>query len=466
VRRVVAIGPVGFGALLALASLSIAAESSSTAASTSAAPTTVTFARDVAPIFQEKCQECHHVGSMAPMSLVTYEETRPWAKAIRQRVILRQMPPWHIDPSVGVQKFKNDMSLSTEQINTIVRWVDSGAPLGDPKDMPAAKEWPAPNEWKAAKELGQPDLVIKADPYTMPAHHQDVWWRPTSAVPITEPRWVRAVEVRPTTAGARKITHHAVAYLVQDDPDSAAPGASNDLGGRGYLMEWAIGKGYDLYRPDTGKLLMPGAQISWDLHIHAVGEEIRDDVEVGIWLYPKGQEPKYRTYLTGFQALRGFESSTGSHDRAGRNIDIPPNSVVATDNYTVLKHAAILENIQPHMHLRGKAMSVEAILPDGTVQTISYVDHFNFNWMINYIYADDAAPVLPKGTTIHVTAWYDNTHANPNNPDPDQWVGFGDRTVDEMGHAWMNVTYISDEDYNAWAAKHHPKLEANASSRP
>jgi hypothetical protein len=121
----------------------------------------------------------------------------------------------------------------------------------------------------------------------------------------------------------------------------------------------------------------------------------------------------------------------------------------------VLKQAAMLENFQPHMHLRGKAMAVEAILPDGSIQPVSYVGQFNFNWMTNYIYADDAAPVFPKGTMIHVTAWYDNTSANRNNPDPDQWVGFGDRTVDEMGHAWMNVTYISDEDYNAWAVKHN-----------
>lgn len=450
---------VGVTASLALAGAGIAAELSGSAP----APT---FSRDVAPILQERCQECHHVGSMAPMSLVTYEETRPWAKSIRQRVILRQMPPWHIDPSVGVQKFKNDMSLTAGEIATIVRWVDAGAPSGDPKDMPTPREWPAPNEWKAAKELGQPDLVIASKPYTMPAHHQDVWWRSVSDIPVTESRWVRAVEMRPTTLAARRITHHAVAYLVQDDPETATPGAPADMGARGWLMEWAIGKGYDLYRPNTGKLLLPGSQISWDVHIHAVGEEIQDQVEIGIWLYPKGQEPKYRTYLSEFQALRGFDSSSGSHVRVGRNIDIPPNSIVATDNYTVLKHAAIFENFQPHMHLRGKAMQVEAILPDGTVQTISYVDHFNFNWMINYIYADDAAPVLPKGTTIHVTAWYDNTSANPNNPDPDQWVGFGDRTVDEMGHAWMNVTYISDEDYNAWAAKHRAKLEADASPRP
>ena len=124
---------------------------------------TVTFAKDVAPILQQKCQECHRAGSMAPMSLVTYEETRPWAKAIRERVITRQMPPWHIDPTVGVQKFKNDMSLSQDQIDTIVKWVDDGAPLGDRKDMPAPRQWPNADEWKATKELGPPDIIIKSE---------------------------------------------------------------------------------------------------------------------------------------------------------------------------------------------------------------------------------------------------------------------------------------------------------------
>jgi hypothetical protein len=418
----------------------------------------VTFTKDVAPILQARCQECHRKGSMAPMSLVTYDETRPWAKSIRQRVITRQMPPWHIDKAVGVQKFKNDISLTDEQIDTIVRWVDAGSPQGDLKDMPAPRQWPADNEWKAAAELGQPDLIVKSEPYTMAAHHQDVWWRPVSDIPLTEPRWVRAVEMRPGTAAGRRITHHAVAYLAQDDPAGFGPGGDPGLRGRALLMEWAIGKGYDLYRPDSGKLLLPGAQISWDVHIHAVGEEIRDSVELGIWLYPKGQEPKYRTYLTAFQALRGFKDSTAAQNRLGKNMDISPNSIGQTDNYTVLQKPAILENFQPHMHLRGKAMQVEAILPDGSVQTIIYVGSFNFNWMTNYIYADDASPVLPKGSIIHVTAWYDNTTANPFNPDPDQWVGYGDRTVDEMGHAWMNVTYISDEDYNAWAAKHKVKL--------
>jgi hypothetical protein len=433
---------LAFGALVALPAC---------AAEGAAQPT---FAKDVAPILQEKCQECHHKGSMAPMSLVTYEETRPWAKAIRERVITHQMPPWHIDPTVGVKKFKNDMSLSQGQIDTIAGWVDAGAPLGNAKDMPAAKVWPAADEWKAAKELGQPDLVIKSEPYTMAAHHQDVWWRPLADIPITEARWVKAVEIRPSTLAARKTTHHAVAYLAQDDPDSILPGTTAELRGRAMLMEWAIGKGYDLYRPNTGKLLMPGSKISWDIHIHAVGEQIEDQVDLGIWLYPKGQEPKYRTYLTPFQAVKGSDRD--------RLVDINPNTIAEFQNYTVLPRPAILENFQPHMHLRGKAMEVEAILPDGSTQVVSYVGKFNFNWMTNYIYDDDAAPVLPKGTIIKVTAWYDNTRANPNNPNPDQWVGFGDRTVDEMGHAWMNVTYISDEDYNEWAAHHGKKQISDA----
>ena len=184
---------------------------------TSAQP--VTFSKDIAPILQEKCQTCHREGSMAPMSLVTYQETRPWAKAMRQRVITRQMPPWHLDKTVGVQKFKNDISLSDDQIATIVRWADTGAAEGNPRDLPPPKQWPKDNEWQATKELGEPDLIIPAEPYTMPAHHQDVWWRPEAKIPLSEPRWVRAVEVRPAAPGARKIVHHAVAYLVQDDAD-------------------------------------------------------------------------------------------------------------------------------------------------------------------------------------------------------------------------------------------------------
>jgi hypothetical protein len=412
----------------------------------------VTFTKDVAPILQEKCQDCHRKGSMAPMSLVTYQETRPWAKAIRERVITRNMPPWHIDKTVGIQHFQNDISLSDAQIATIVRWVDAGAPMGDAKDMPAAKEWPNYDGWQLAKQFGQPDIVLKSDAYTMPAKGQDVWFKPLTEIPITEARWVRAVEMRPGTPAGRRIMHHVLAELQQNEP--ATPGEELTAG-PGLLMEWAIGKNYDVYRPNTGKLLLPGAHIWWELHLHAVGEEIRDHAELAVYLYPKGQEPKYRTRLMALQVV--------PFNNGWFQLDIAPNTVSETEGYFRLKQAARLENFQPHMHLRGKAMSMEAIMPDGQRRMLSYVDHFNFNWMINYIYAEEDAPVLPKGTLLHFNAWHDNTAANPNNPDPNQWVGWGDRTVDEMAHAWVNVTYISDEDYQQWLEKQKAKPAERAS---
>jgi len=410
----------------------------------------VTFTKDIAPIFQEKCQECHRTGSMAPMSLETYEQARPWAKAIKQKVVTRAMPPWHLDKTVGIQKFANDFSLSDEQIATIVRWVDSGAPMGDPKDMPPPKQFPDFNQWQLTKVLGQPDLVIDSQPYTMPAHGQDVWWKPYANIPITEPRWVRAVEIRPTTPDARRVVHHALARLQQEEPDlrsSLLTAADANNSGPGMLMEWAIGKSYDLYAPGTGKLLLPGSRIWWELHLHAAGEPLVAQTQIAIYFYPKGQEPKYRTYLLSFTAGKYVG------DEHEQTLDIPPNSISETEGYHVLRHPAKLENFQPHMHLRGKAMAMEAILPDGSTQMLSYVDKFNFLWMTNYIYADDSAPVLPAGTVLHITAWHDNTANNPNNPDPNQWVGWGERTVDEMAHAWVNVTFISDEDYQTYLAK-------------
>jgi hypothetical protein len=399
------------------------------------------------------------------MSLITYKEVRPWAKSIRERVSTRQMPPWHIDRSVGVQKFKNDMSLSDDQVETIVRWVDDGALEGDPKDMPPPKPLVTDNEWKAVRDgFGPPDLIIRSPEYTMPAQHQDVWYRPMSDIPLTEPRWAKLVEIRPTNLKGRRIIHHSIAYLVlNNDPEAVNVGTLNGPGRsqtdddlvnrRPQLMEWAIGKGYDLFRPGTGKLILPGEKISWDQHIHAVGEEITAGSEIGIWFYKKGEEPKKRSYLVAFTGIRG-----------NRYLDIPPNSLAMTEGFTVLKENALLENFQPHFHLRGKSMQVEAILPDGSSQTVSYVGNFNFNWMTNYIYADDAAPLFPKGTVIHVTAWYDNTKANRNNPDPDQWVGYGDRTVDEMAHAWINVVYLTDEEYSSLLAERKTKTAKEAAA--
>ena len=407
------------------------------ASAQSTAPSPV-FTKDVAPILQEKCQACHRPGYIAPMPLLTYEQTRPWARAIRERVMTRQMPPWHIDKTVGIQDFKNDRSLSDDQINTIARWVDAGAPRGDPKDMPAPKVFADDSIWGFAERFGgPPDLIVKSPKYTTPAKALDAWYKPVVETGLTEERWVRAIEIRPATIPGRRVTHHALARLQQDEPEAAGDGGGG--GGGGLFMEWAVGKQGEIMRPNSGKLMKPGAKIVFEVHYHAVGEEITDQVELGIYFYPKGQEPKYRQTLALVSSISGGSG----------NIDIAPNSTFVSQGVFVMPRAARIENFQPHMHLRGKAMSIEATLPDGTTRLLSYVNNFNFNWHNNYVYADDVAPLVPKGTVLRVTSWYDNTRANKNNPDPDQWVGFGDRTVDEMGHAWINFTFMSDEDLKA-----------------
>jgi len=407
-----------------------------------------TFTKDVAPIFQDKCQGCHRPDGMAPMSLVTYEDARPWAKSIAARVGTRQMPPWHIDKTVGIQKFKNDRSLNDDQIDTILAWVAAGAPKGDPKDMPPAKVWPNEDVWQLAGKYGQPDLIVKSPEYTMPAVAQDAWWRPTVPTALTEPRWVRAIEIRPVGKNARKITHHALARLVQQE-DMPADLFTNDpnVAGDGLFMEWAVGKAGDEMRPGSGRLMLPDSKITWEMHYHAVGEEITSHTELAVWFYPKGQEPKHR------EVLGLFNTFSANQAVGTRALDIPPNQVTTTESFVPLKENARIENFQAHMHLRGKGMSMEAIYPDGKREILSQVTDFNFNWHNMYIYADDAAPLLPKGTILHFLAWYDNTKGNKSNPDPDQWVGWGDRTVDEMGHAWLNITYYNDEDFKAELAK-------------
>jgi hypothetical protein len=167
---------------------------------------------------------------------------------------------------------------------------------------------------------------------------------------------------------------------------------------------------------------------------------------MGVYFYPKGQEPKYRTILHNF----------GAQSQRNR-VDIPPNETSMLQQFHVLKAPARLENFQPHMHMRGKAMSMEAIYPDGKRELLSYVNNYQYKWHTNYIYAEDAAPVLPKGTVVVITAWHDNTSANKNNPDPRQWVGYGDRTIDEMAHAWVDVTYLSQEDYERITAERKAK---------
>ena len=375
----------------------------------------VTFAKDVASILQEKCEACHRTGQMAPMSLTTYAEVRPWARAIRTKVVAGDMPPWHMSKTTGIQKFVNDISLTTEQIDTIVRWVDTGAPLGNPDDLPPTREWPSGERWRVGSLLGRdPDLIVTSTPWTQPAEGQDQWWQPVVDSGMTEDRWIKAVEVRPTLEG-RRIVHH----------------------GNSALAEFAVGKAGEIYPDDTGRLLKAGEKVRFDIHYHSVGEEITDYLSIGVWFYPKDVVPKYvvkHSPMGVFQAMDTF--------------DLPPHTVTKHHAFIPLETATRILSYQPHMHVRGKSMSLEAIYPTGRVEMLSYVENFNFNWHVNYVYTDDAAPLLPAGTMIKLTAWHENTAGNRANPDPTQWVGWGQRSYDDMYHAHVRYIELTEEDYD------------------
>jgi hypothetical protein len=309
--------------------------------------------------------------------------------------------------------------------------------------MPPPVEWPDGREWRLAGDLGPPDLVIASDPYTVPAQGQDAWWRPTVETGLTEARWLRAIEVKPSFPDGRRVTHHTLITLLQQEEGitGLASTAASSVNSPGLLTEWAIGKVGEVYPEGTGKLLLPGSRIRWEVHYWPAGVEIVDDqVELGFWFYPPDYVPDYRTILSFYNVA------------PSSRLEIPPRQVAVHQNTVVLRAPARIESFQPHMHMRGKAMSMEAILPDGRREFLNMVSDFQWRWHINYIYDEDSAPLLPAGTVLLFTSWHDNTVENPANPDPDQYVTWGDRTVDEMAHAWVGVTYLEQDDFERMLA--------------
>jgi hypothetical protein len=395
---------------------------------------TPTFSKDVAPIFQRACQSCHRPGNMAPMSLLTYEDARPWARAIRTKVVKREMPPWFIDKTVGIQGFKNDPSLTDAEVDTIIRWVDGGGPAGNSAHLPKAAEWPDDEAWT----IGTPDLIVSSPPHKMYARGPDVWLDFLVETKLKEDRYIRSIETKPSKGG-RRIVHHASTYLIQAD-DSTVQNAFGDSikpdersGGR--LGEFAPGKPGDMFPEDTGILIKAGSTIRFQMHYFANGEEITDSTRIGLVFYPKEATPKYRV----------IDPNMGGG--CCRDLDIPANTVTRHDAYFPVKKPARVISYQPHMHMRGKAQIMEAIYPDGKSEILSSVDRFDFNWHIPYIYNDDVAPLLPAGTIIHYIAIHDNTASNPRNPDPTQWVGYGDRSIDDMFQVHLNLVYLEEADF-------------------
>jgi hypothetical protein len=402
----------------------------------------VTWSSDVAAIFQEKCQDCHRPDSIAPMSLLTYDQAKMFAPVIKYRVENRVMPPWHLNPNVGIQNFINNRGLTEEERATIVAWADQGALEGDTSRAPAPRVFNEALIWRLEEQMGAPpDLVVQSETYDLPAVTQDKWFRPVTPTGLTEEKWVKAIEIRPMTPATRGVVHHSLAFLLQQEDGTAGLPEDVDVPfGPNLFMEWAVGKAGQIFRPDTGKLMLPGSQIMWEMHMHANGERVPNaQVELAVWFHD--EPPAHRTILSMLDA------------RGPNSLDIPPNEITVTQGTFVLAAPARLENFQPHMHMRGKAMSMEAIYPNGSREVLAFVDNYQWNWQINYVFDEDAAPLVPKGTMIVTTAWHDNTTGNPYNPDPNQWVGWGDRTVDEMAHNWVDVTYLGQEEYERMLAE-------------
>jgi hypothetical protein len=398
-----------------------------------AAEAQVTFTKDVAPILQERCQVCHRAGTFAPMSLVTYEQSRPWARAIKQKVLAREMPPWFIDKNIGVQHFSNDVSLSDQEIATIVKWVDAGAPQGNPSDMPPPRQFPDGALW----QIGQPDLIVTLPKDVVVKAKGADWWPDILVDPgLTEDRYIQAVQIIPTKG--HPVIHHIRTSIVEPEAGTRHSGQLDgnvalEVGEQGvFLNEYALGKGGDVFREGSGRLIKAGTKINFQFHLHAVGKETPANVALGLKLYPKGYVPKHViTSLT-----------VGVNE-----VDLRPHERdVRTDAYMPLIKPARLLSFQPHMHNRGKAECLEAIYPNGKTEMLSCA-RFLFNWHLNYVYADDAAPLLPAGTVLHSIMWHDNSEENKFNPDPDAQITWGERTIDEMASAWLSYYYMSDADY-------------------
>ena len=353
------------------------------------------------------------------MSLLTYEETRPWARAIRQKVFAREMPPWFIDKNIGVQDFSNDISLSDAKIATIGRWVDAGAPKGDLADMPPPRHFDDEELW----HIGKPDLVVSLpNDIILPATGPDQWPAVLVDTGLTEDRYIKGVQIIPRK-GFEVIHHIRTATVIQTD-------GSMDEGG--FLNEYAIGKAGDVYPDGSGKLLRAGTKIRFQLHLHPLGKETPTNVDLGVTLYPKGYTPQH---------------VVSSRTVSAPEVDLRPNTDnIRSDGYFMLEQPARLLSFQPHMHNRGKAECLEAIYPSGRVEALSCAE-FNFDWHLNYVYSDDAAPLLPAGTVLHSIMWHDNTARNPSNPDPDAQITYGQRAVDEMASAWVNWYYMSEEAF-------------------
>jgi mono/diheme cytochrome c family protein len=421
-------------------------------AQTGAVPGDVTFAKDIAPILQRSCQQCHRPDGVAPMSLVSYEDVRPWARAIKTRTGLGPragvMPPWFVEKDLGIQHFKNDPSLTTEEIARIAKWADAGAPRGNPADLPAALNFDDSDKWT----IGEPDLLLKSKEVTVPAAGPD-WWGDVGLIPtgLTEDRYVSAVEVRevndipkagPTkTVGGRYVFHHMTYSSIVP---SEAGGERIDEGSTSWPIH-EVGRNADIFPPAAGRLLQANSALSLAAgHIHSNGRETKAHLEFAFKLFPKGYSPIYKR-----STLR-----LGN----GIDIDVKPNRAnQELHSYAVLQEHTKIIAFEPHLHAPGVRMCLEAIWGHN-IQTLNCVG-YDHNWVKQYVYEDAAAPLLPKGTIVHLIGFLDTTPANKNPADPRNWAGGGRRSVANM---FIDLGYsvaLTEEQFQAEMAKRRQNMK-------
>jgi hypothetical protein len=446
----------GFAVLL-LAALAIAASP--------AAPSVPTFTKDVARIVFDKCASCHRPGEVAPMTLLSYDDVRPWAKAIRNKVVAREMPPWFADPDHSL-KMRNDRSLSKEQIDTIVRWVDGGAPKGNDADLPPAPKFA--EGWTAGRE---PDYVLEMPvEFSIPAEGELGVQMFYSPVPFKEDRFAETLEIRP---GNRAVVHHAGVFVV-DIPEGAKivdgrlvlpEGRSatdragetaavsrvntNDtaLPGANKLLSWVPGRGVDSHRADIGKRIPAGKYINWQLHYNPTGKPEKDRTRLGIWfnkvpvshelLIRQAGDPLATTKggLSLYRAEGKEVEYTADEGSTARRRNKTPNIPPYVESWSLTGITPVTEDItlyamSPHMHLRGKSLKWIIVYPDGREQTILDVPKFDFNWQIQYELAEPLH--IPAGSKILGIGFYDNSPKNKWNPAPEKEVYWSEQSWDEM----------------------------------
>ena len=412
----------------------------------------VTFTKDIAPILQRSCQQCHRPDGVAPMPLVTFDDVRPWARSIKTRTARGPhagvMPPWFVEKDLGIQHFKNDPSLSAEEIAKIAAWADGGAPRGDQSDLPSALKFDDTDHWT----IGEPDLILKSKEITVPAAGPD-WWGDIGLVPtgLTEDRYVSTVEVREVndiprggpikTVGGRYVFHHMTYSSVV--PSEGAAGPADELSTSWPIHE--VGRNADIFPPESGRLLQAKSALSLSAgHIHSNGRETRAHLEFAFKFFPVGYKPAYKR-----SALR-----LGN----GVDVDVKPNRAnQELHEYAVLQEHTKIIAFEPHLHAPGVRMCLEAIWGHN-IQTLNCVG-YDHNWVKQYVYEDDAAPLLPKGTIVHLIGFLYTTPANRNPADPRNWAGGGRRSVANM---FIDLGYsvaLTEEQFQAEMARRRTNMK-------